>query len=266
MSSTEQELELHGQLQQSRREVAYYQKLAQECGERRLKESENQSRLIAQLRQTEKELSHARDELDQRVQERTAELEMTNARLVQEMHERQRIADELQRAYEHLQQSHEALEYERHYLEARVQERTREILHMQQERVRELATPLIPLLDHVVIMPLIGTIDAERAQQVMDALLVGVETHRATIVILDITGVHRMDTRVAQTLLHAAQACRLLGAQVILTGIQPQVAQNLVHLDANLSGIITRSTLQTGIAGILRSTMSVAASPVRPRR
>jgi anti-anti-sigma factor len=252
MNSTEKELTIEGQLQQAQRETRYYQKLARECGERRLKESKDLSRLIAQLRQTEKELAHARDELELRVQEHTAELEATNTRLLQEMHERQQIADELHCAHESLQQSHDELEHERQHLEIRVQERTREILHMQQERVRELATPLIPLLDHVVIMPLIGTIDSERAEQVMETLLAGIEAQRATIAILDITGVCKIDTQVAQTLLQATRACRMLGARVILTGIQPRIAESLVLLGANLDGIVTRSTLQAGIAEVLR--------------
>lgn len=259
--STQREHDLHYQLQQAQREVAYYQKLARECGERRLKESESLSRLIEQLRQTEQELARARDELERRVQERTAELETANARLVQEMRERQHIADELQRTYTCLQESHVALEYERNNLETRVIERTREIMHMQQERVRELAAPLIPLLEHVVVLPLIGTLDPERAQQVIETLLTGISTHQAHTVLIDITGIRTVDQQVAQALLRAARTCRLLGAQVILTGIQPQVAQTLVHLGADLNGVITHATLQAGIAAILRATF-----PPQPRQ
>lgn len=259
--SAETEQELRSQLQQAQREAAYYQKLARECGERRLKEAEDLSRLIAQLRQTEKELARVRDELEQRVTERTSELAATNARLVQEMHARQQIADELQRAHAELQQSHAALEHEQRNLERRVQERTRELVQMQQERVRELAVPLIPLLDHVVILPLIGTIDPERAQQVMDTLLLGIATHHASIAVIDITGVRMVDTQVIQSLLQVARATRLLGAQVILTGIQPQVAATLVHLGTNLGDIITRSTLQAGITEVLHRLPPVRRHP-----
>jgi anti-anti-sigma factor len=100
-------------------------------------------------------------------------------------------------------------------------------------------------------MPLIGTIDSQRAQQVMEALLEGVAQHQADLVILDITGVSVVDTQVAQAFIQAAQAVRLLGAHVMLTGIQPQIAQTLVHLGVDLSGIQTQGSLQAGIAAAM---------------
>jgi len=127
------------------------------------------------------------------------------------------------------------------------------------QSIRAMSTPLIPITDEVVILPLIGTIDSRRAQQMMEALLEGVARHRARLVILDITGVSVVDTQVAQAFIQAAQAVQLLGAQVMLTGIQPQIAQTLVHLGADLSGIITRGSLQAGIAAALGS--STPASP-----
>jgi rsbT co-antagonist protein RsbR len=117
--------------------------------------------------------------------------------------------------------------------------------------IRELSTPLLPISKHVVVMPLVGTIDSQRAQQVMEALLEGISAYHATTVIVDITGVRVVDTQVAQALLQSAQAARLLGAKVFLTGIQPQIAQTLVQLGADLSGIVTHSTLQAGIAQVL---------------
>jgi anti-anti-sigma factor len=127
-----------------------------------------------------------------------------------------------------------------------------QIIEAQRAALRELSTPLIPVSDNVVIMPLIGTIDTGRAQQVMEALLEGVAHQQATLAILDITGVSVVDTQVAQALVSAAQAVRLLGAQVMLTGIQPQIAQTLVHLGVDLSSIETRGSLQSGIAYALR--------------
>jgi rsbT co-antagonist protein RsbR len=127
-----------------------------------------------------------------------------------------------------------------------------QIIDAQREALRELSTPLIPITSTVMIMPLIGTIDSQRAQMVMEALLEGVAQHQAELVILDITGVSVVDTQVAQAFIQAAQAVRLLGAQVMLTGIGPQIAQTLVHLGVDLSGILTQGSLQSGIAAALR--------------
>lgn len=126
-----------------------------------------------------------------------------------------------------------------------------QIIKAQQAALTELSTPMIPISDGLVAMPLIGTIDSKRAQQVIEALLSGVSAQRATTVIIDITGVQVIDTQVANALLRAAQAVKLLGAQVLLTGIRPEIAQTLVSLGVDLSGMITRSTLQAGIADAL---------------
>jgi anti-anti-sigma factor len=127
-----------------------------------------------------------------------------------------------------------------------------QIISAQRDALRELSTPLIPISEKVVIMPLLGTIDSQRAQMVMETLLEGVAQHQARLAILDITGVPVVDTQVAQALVSAARAVRLLGAQVMLTGIQPQIAQTLVHLGVDLGGITTRSSLQSGIVDALR--------------
>jgi rsbT co-antagonist protein RsbR len=126
-----------------------------------------------------------------------------------------------------------------------------QIIEAQRASLRELSTPLIPISDHIVIMPLIGTIDSGRAQQVMETLLEGVAQYQAELAIVDITGVSLVDTQVAQALVRSAQAVRLLGAQVMLTGIGPQVAQTLVHLGVELSDIQTKGSLQAGIASAL---------------
>lgn len=126
-----------------------------------------------------------------------------------------------------------------------------QVIAAQQAALRELSTPLIPLARGVVAMPLIGSIDSQRAQQVIQELLAGVAEHRARTAILDITGVPVVDTQVANALLRAAQAVKLLGAQVILTGIRPEVAQTLVGLGLDMTGLTTHSTLQSGIAAAL---------------
>ena len=131
------------------------------------------------------------------------------------------------------------------------QERVRlqaEIIQAQAATLAELSTPLIPISDEVLVMPLIGAIDQERAQQVLQALLHGIEHSQARVAILDITGVPVVDTQVASALVQAAQGVRLLGAQVVLTGIRPEVAQTLVGLGVDISSIVTHGTLQSGIA------------------
>ncbi|GAB4188742.1 MAG: hypothetical protein OHK0022_00800 [Roseiflexaceae bacterium] len=130
--------------------------------------------------------------------------------------------------------------------------RTEDIIQAQQATLRELSTPLIPLADHVVVMPLVGTIDSTRAQMIMETLLEGISTHQADVAILDITGVPIVDTQVADALLRTARAARLLGAQVVLTGIGGHIAQTLITLGADLSGLVTLNNLQSGITYALR--------------
>jgi PAS domain S-box-containing protein len=139
-----------------------------------------------------------------------------------------------------------------------------QVIAAQQAALRELSTPIIPLADDLVVMPLVGTIDSSRSQQVIETLLEGVSSSRATTAILDITGVLVVDTQVANGLLRAAQAVKLLGAQVIITGIRPEVAQTLVGLGLDLSNIVTRATLQSGIAFAL-AVRSSAAAQGQPR-
>jgi rsbT co-antagonist protein RsbR len=123
-----------------------------------------------------------------------------------------------------------------------------ETIRAQQATLAELSTPLIPLSTQVLVMPLIGSVDSRRAQQVIETLLEGISGSGARVAILDITGVPVVDTQVANALIRAAQAVKLLGAQVVLTGIRPEVAQTLVGLGTDLSGVVTRSSLQSGIA------------------
>jgi PAS domain S-box-containing protein len=145
---------------------------------------------------------------------------------------------------------------QRKQMEAERSQMQEEIIQAQATALRELSTPLIPLSDDVVAMPLIGHIDTSRAQQVMGSLLTGVAQHHARTVILDITGVPLVDSQVALALMQAAQAVQLLGAQVILTGIRPDVAQSLVGLDIRFDQIITLGSLQAGIAYATRQRSS----------
>lgn len=117
----------------------------------------------------------------------------------------------------------------------------------QEAAIQELSTPLLRISDDVVLMPLIGTIDTQRALLIMEILLEGIASHQARVAILDISGVAVVDTQVAAALIRTAQAVQLLGAQVVITGIRPEMAQTLVGLGVDLSSIVTRSTLQSGI-------------------
>ncbi|XSG76879.1 STAS domain-containing protein [Herpetosiphon llansteffanensis] len=136
----------------------------------------------------------------------------------------------------------QVLEAQRHMLEQQA------IINSQQEALADISTPLIPITDSVVIMPLIGAVDTRRAQQMMETLLHGISTMNTRFAILDITGVPIVDTQVAHVLIQAAQSVRLLGGQVILTGIRPEVAQTLVGLGVNLNDLIVRGNLQSGVA------------------
>ncbi|WP_025745919.1 PAS domain S-box protein [Kallotenue papyrolyticum] len=123
-----------------------------------------------------------------------------------------------------------------------------EVIRAQAAVLAELSTPLFPAGSGIVVMPLIGTVDAQRAQRALETLLHGVQQHRAQLAIIDITGVPTVNTQVADALIRAAQAVRLLGAEVVLTGIRPEVAQTLVSLGIGLDGIMTYHSLQDGIA------------------
>jgi PAS domain S-box-containing protein len=123
-----------------------------------------------------------------------------------------------------------------------------ELLRAQAVILDQLSTPLIPISDDVVVMPLIGTFDSRRANQMLHSLMDGVSRQRARVAILDITGVPLVDTQVASVIVQSARAAGLLGAQVVLTGVRPEVAQTLVGLGIDLSSVITRGTLQSGIA------------------
>ena len=123
----------------------------------------------------------------------------------------------------------------------------RELIEAQQSLLAELSTPLIPLGEGVVVMPLIGAMNAERAAQMLEALLGGVATSGARVAIVDVTGVQEVDTHVANMLMRAAQSVRLLGAEVVITGIRAGVARVMVGLGADLRDVTTRRSLREGI-------------------
>ena len=136
---------------------------------------------------------------------------------------------------------------ERRRDEAERERLRQEVVEAQRSLLAELSTPLIPIKEGVVVMPLVGAMNAERAAQMLEALLGGVTSSGARVAILDVTGVQVVDTHVADMLMRAAQSVRLLGAEVVITGIKPRVAQVLVGLDVDLASVATRRTLRDGI-------------------
>jgi rsbT co-antagonist protein RsbR len=133
-------------------------------------------------------------------------------------------------------------------------QRTREaVIKRQQDELMELSTPVVKLWDGVLAVPLIGTLDSARTQIVMEALLTQIVATGSGIAILDITGVPTVDTLVAQHLLKTISAARLMGADVIISGIRPQIAQTMVHLGVDLQDVTTKATLADAIAVALRA-------------
>jgi rsbT co-antagonist protein RsbR len=123
------------------------------------------------------------------------------------------------------------------------QETRESVIMRQQQELMELSTPVVRLWDEVLALPLIGTLDSARTQVVMENLLQQVVETGARIAIIDITGVPTVDTLVAQHLMKTVAATRLMGADCIISGIRPQIAQTIVHLGVNLNDIITKATL-----------------------
>jgi anti-anti-sigma factor len=174
-------------------------------------------------------LQRSNERLEKDVAERTEDLRETNTRLVRELAER----EQAERARASLQE---------------------EVIRMQAVLLAELSTPLIPITDAIMVMPLIGTLDDRRARLIMETVLDGAQANRAKVVILDITGITEVGSAVAGALLGTARALRMLGAQAVLTGVSPAVAQTLVGLGVELRGLITCGDLQSGISYALRLT------------
>jgi rsbT co-antagonist protein RsbR len=127
-----------------------------------------------------------------------------------------------------------------------VQERER-VIRQQQEAIRELSTPVLQVRERLLILPIIGVIDPQRARQLTEQLLRGIRTNRAKVVVIDITGVAAMDATVANHLVQTVEASRLLGATVIVTGLSPEIAQTIVTIGVDLGKMNTVGDLQGGI-------------------
>ncbi len=127
-----------------------------------------------------------------------------------------------------------------------VQERER-IIRQQQEAIRELSTPVLQVRDRLLILPIIGVVDPQRARQLTEQLLRGIRSNRAKVIVIDITGVPSVDSKVANHLVQTVEASRLLGATVIVTGLSPEIAQTLVTIGVDLGKMNTVGDLQGGI-------------------
>lgn len=127
-----------------------------------------------------------------------------------------------------------------------VQERER-IIRQQQEAIRELSTPVLQVRERLLILPIIGVMDSQRARQLTEQLLRGIRANRAKVVVMDITGVPAVDSTVANHLVQTVEATRLLGATVIVTGLSPEIAQTLVTIGVDLTKMNTVGDLQGGI-------------------
>jgi rsbT co-antagonist protein RsbR len=169
---------------------------------------------LAETRRYAQEMNSYRRQLEQRI-ERQAE-ELNEALAAAEAY-----SDDLNRALEELRASHRV--------------------------IRELSSPLVPVLQGVIVMSLIGPVDSQRAVVMTAEMLDGIERYDAHILILDITGVPVVDTQVARILLESARAAQLMGCQTVLTGIRPEIAQTMVELGIAGTDLVTRSELQGGI-------------------
>jgi rsbT co-antagonist protein RsbR len=154
------------------------------------------------------------EELDARVKERTAELEKLNQALRVEIEERKQAE---------------------------------EIISRQTQEIIEVSTPVIQIWEGIVSVPLIGTLDSMRAQQLMEQLLEKIVETGSSVALLDVTGVPAIDSKTARHLLETISAVRLLGAEVVLTGIRPAIARTLAQLGVDLSNVNTRSSFSAGL-------------------
>jgi rsbT co-antagonist protein RsbR len=131
-----------------------------------------------------------------------------------------------------------------------------ELIQRQQREMMELSTPVVQLWENILALPLIGTLDSERTQVVMESLLQKIVETGALIAIIDITGVPTVDTLVAQHLLKTVAAARLMGADCIISGIRPQIAQTIVHLGVDLSEVTTKASLADAFSIALKRTQA----------
>ncbi|WP_047867998.1 STAS domain-containing protein [Nocardiopsis sp. RV163] len=148
-------------------------------------------------------------------------------------------------------------------VESMLQE-NQEIIQRQRQQLLEMATPVVKLWDRLVAVPLIGMLDSARSQVVMENLLEAIVEHKATIAILDITGVSTVDSLVAQHLMKTVASARLMGAECVISGIRPAIAQTIVQLGLDLGPVTTRASLADALEWALERRQSKASSVKGP--
>ena len=149
------------------------------------------------------------------------------------------------------------------FLAETYQKNREEIIIRQQKELLELSTPVVKLWEGILALPLIGTLDSERTQVVMESLLSMIAETGSAIAIIDITGVPTVDTLVAQHLLKTVSAARLMGAECFISGIRPQIAQTIVHLGVKLGDVITKASLADAFALALEK-IGIALTALKP--
>jgi rsbT co-antagonist protein RsbR len=182
----------------------------------------------SQVEASAADLARSNNELEQRIAERTAALQTALTEVQTRAEEQARLLSENE---------------------------------LQRTTIREMSVPVIPVSDTTMVIPLIGTLDSERLDQLCDQALQAIERTRTRYLVLDITGVVIVDSQVAQGIIAVVQSARLLGTEVFLVGIRPEVAQAVVQLGLNLAGMRTFSTLQAALSGINDRSTNAAILP-----
>ena len=203
------------------------------------------ARLIENTHAANEQVKRANERLEMEVAHRTEELRRVNDSLF-----------DMNQALEMELGQRREIEHERAALHEQV-------ITGQRQRLAELSTPLLPITKDIVVMPLIGTMDTERVEQVLSVALDGAQRLGARVVILDVTGMKHVDTHVAGMLVNVAAALRLLGSETVLTGIAPRIAQTLIALDVDLKSFVTKGTLQSGMEYALRRCRHADLAPAR---
>lgn len=191
-------------------------------------------------------------------------LESAFRRMAEEI---QRLVGDLAERNQQLLAANEALSQQNHLLESEIAERARTevILREQQAAIRALSTPIIAVWNGVLALPIIGVMDAERAAQMMEKLLEEMTQTHASIAILDLTGVERVDRPTAEHLMHIVRAAKLLGGRCVLSGISPAIARAMVDLDIARSDFVTFRTLQSALRHAIGHAQTGGLEPPEPR-